>query len=426
MKKETIEFLEKCTREGIIDEVQKNRAFALDKEAQEKTEVTRGNFLNLTVALMSVFLMFFGIIVVYQKFNFINPIFKLTTSGILVLISLLGIAKTKVSKNYFLMELFVAINICAILMFTMSANMETAFRYKASTNNFLTALAMLPVFFAVETYIPLIVYCFVFLTSVVPELNLAFTSMPNVIFELIITLAYLLLLIYKFVSLYRDKGTMGIYSKYFSKEVILMTIEGLILLFIFRFCYLGNKTMDIVFVYIVMLWILLRRTTILKGLTPLPVAIDISVFFGIIYILLLSDAEYYNATMVLTYHTIYYLIIFLLKQRGYLEYAPVICRVQQQFYINLFMFVFAIDRILDTNNMWFVITVLLALFNTFIGIKFKSVMHSVIGFGIIITTLVFTALKIPSTMGGIMFTLAGITIAFVNRKMFREVLKGYE
>lgn len=426
MKKETMDFLESCKKEGIIDEYQINRAMALDKVAMDKRDLTRRNFLNLSVALMSVFLILVGVMVVYQKYNFVNPTIKLLTSGVLVVISLLGMARSKTNKNYFYLELFVAINLCAILMFIMSANMETVFRYRASTNSFLTALAMLPVFFIFETYITLIVYSFGFLTSLDPELNLVFFPIPDQAFELIIIALYVGLLIYKFIKLYKNRDNVTIYSKFFKNDVVLMFLEILIVLYIFRFCYTSSNSVEIAFVYIIMLWILVRRTTLFKGLTPLPISVDIIVYFGVIYLFVFNQAKTYNPTVVLTYHTLYYMVILLLRQKEYLEHTLGLYRIQQYFYINLFMFVFAIDRVITTNNIWFVVTIILGMFNAFIGIRFKSELHSIIGLGIIITTLVFTALKVPSTIGGVMFAVTGIIIVFANRKMLREVLKGYE
>ncbi len=423
MKKEIMDFLENCTEEGIIDEFQKSRAIALDKESTEKRDLMMKNFLNLLVALMSVFLILFGVLVIFQKYNFINPTIKLSIAGVLALISLLGIAKNKINRNYFLMEMFVAMNICAILIFIMSANMEAVFRYRAATNTYLGAVAMLPIFFAVETYISLIVFSFVFFASSVPELNLVFITTPNMVLELIITALYLILLIFKFVNLYKTNEKGAIYSKYSSKEVVLMFLEVLILLFIFRLCYVGTEKVDIVFIYLIMLWTLIRRTTLFKGLAPIPMIVDIIIFFGVIYVFVLNEASSYNPTVVLTYHTIYFLVVLLLKQRGYLDYTAGIYRLQQYFYINLFIFVFAIDRVIDANSMWFVVTICLGLFNTFVGVKYKSALYSIIGFGIIVITLVFTALNVPSTIGGVMFSLGGIIIVIINRKLFREVFK---
>lgn len=426
MKNETKDFLQECVKEGVISEFQKNQALVFDKEQNEKKELRLKNFLNLMVALMAVYLIFFGIIVIFQQYNYVDPTVKLVVAGTFVGISLLGIAKSKINRNYFLLEVFVAMNACAILMFIMSSNMEVVFRYRATTNNFLTAVAMFPVFVVTQSYIVLIAYSFGFLASQMPELNLTFITAPNEAYELLVTALYLILLIYKFMKLYTNGDDKYIFSKYFSKNVVLIVLEILILMFIFRFCYIGTGQLDAAFIYLIMLWILIRRTAIFKDLAAMPMIIDILVFFNIIYLFVFSNPMSTNPTLVLLYHAIYYLVVLLLNQREYLDSIPTVYKLQQHFYINLFMLVFTLETVINTDKTWFVVTIILGLFNSYIGTKYKSGTQSIIGFAIIIVTLVFTTLTAPSTLSGIIFISAGLAIVYKNKEMLREVIKGNE
>ncbi len=424
MRKETKDFLENCIKEGIISEEQRNKAFAIDKVQQEKKEEILKNFLNLLVGLMVVFLILSGIIVVFQRFNFINPIVKLIIAASFLAISHIGIVRSKINKNYFLLEIFVAMNACATLMFIMSSNMETVFRYRADANSFLTAVAMFPVFALTKSYISLVVYSFGFITSSIPELNFAILTYPNEVYALGITAIYLGLLIYKFMKLYNDDNKNYEVNKYFSKHVMLIVLEVLVLLFVFRLCFIGTGKLDVVFVYLIMLWILVRRTVLFKNLVPIPMIIDIIVFFGSIYLFIFSEPMKYNPSVVLLYHALYYLVVLLLNQAGYIEQVPAIYKVQQNFYINLFLFVFTLERVIVADNTAVIVTVILGLFNSYIGLRYKSGIQSVIGFGIIMATLVFTTLTTPTTIGGTLFASAGFIIAYINRDMLREVIKG--
>ncbi len=425
MKKEIIDFLDTCTDKGIIDEFQKNRAIDLDKDVVKAKEVMIKNFLNLMVVLMSVFLTFAGMLVVFQKFNYVNPVVKLLVGGTLLIISLFGIAKSKIKENYFALEIFVAMNLCVTLMFIVSGNMETVFRYRSGANAFLTCMAMLPVFFVVESYITLIVCSVIFLTTGIPELNFAIITIPNAILELTLTAMYVVLLIYKFTRLYSYKEE-TIFSKYFSKDIVLIVLEVLILVTVFRLCYIGAGNVDIVFIYLIMCWIIIRRSSLFKGLVPIPMVLDIMIFFSTIYLFLFREPLNYEPTNVLIYHSLYYLVVLLLKQRGYLDYTPEIYKLQQHFYINLFIIVFAFSRVSNSNEMWFIITVILGLFNTFIGLRYKSAVHSIVGLSIIILTLVVTALTVPSVVGGALFIISGLVIAYINREIISEVLKDNE
>lgn len=414
------EFKEK----GIIDEKQlEDMKFEIHKsEALSRRRILK--LANLTLALTVILMISISVLTAFNEPFLLESRVKIFSSLIFMSGSIFLLYGAIVRKEYFMQELFVMFNVFATICLLTSMNQLLEFRYKVPENLVFTMFAVLPVFALTETYITLFAISVMFVFGESTFLNLSVLPVSNDFYMMILCSSYIIMLGFKYIMTIKQADMEICQSEYISNRAQRIIIEVLMTLYFLKIVSTSTNGINPIFIYIIFTVLLFRRSSYFEKIKYFPDVIDNVLFIALSLIYIEVNPTESGILFILSYHIIYYLIYFLLNERGVLETIPKTYIVRQQFYLNLIFIVYLIIPLEIIRENWYILTMTIGLFNVYIAKKTRSVVNIFLGFGLIAFTIIETGIRNLTLESSVNLMVLGLCVIIGNFNNFRQGVRG--
>lgn len=421
MNKDMNTYLNEAVEEGII--TNKQRLELKLKLGRDKIDNGRrmSRIADLVLSLIFVIIVLSSaIMIIYNNPNS-NAFISIFISLIFIIGSIFICFDAVRKNNYFLKEIAVMTNALSNVMLATSIGLIMSYNYYFPDNVYIGFLVTLPLLFVIDTYISKFIVIFGFCIIRTPYLNLSFFPLYNTTVISIITLMLMIGTIYKISVFLANNNNNNCDEGRFLSFKARITIQEIllyILLMKMNRIFFGNHNIFIIYsIYIILL---IRRTSIFKQAVQLPIIFDSLFFIYTVFFFARFDVDVKNDMNILVCHTIYYAIYFTLLKNNKLSNVDRFYKIQQQFYINIFLLTYILFNLenVDTHKYIFILSVITGIFNVYQGKVEMRLGYVILGLTIVILAIMITG---SVTYGIATIVLVIFTLSFMINKMWDKV-----
>ncbi len=423
MNKNITNFINQCVGEGIITDKQRSMMRIKAQENYSANIVRVFKLSDLLVTMVAIILVLAGFTIMYMDENFLSVTYKTVSALTVSVISFGLLYKAKVEDNYFLREVAVLINGVATAVMIMSVNMGLDFRYRTNDNLVIAIFATLPIMAVSGTYLCMLVYSLFFYITNPPILNIMLIPYNDVNFIQILCMAIFVVVSIRFY--YRVKNIDKDYpvNEYLSPKVQCLMLEASLVILFFK-VFRGNEVIvDIAFLYIVLAWLLVRRSVFFSAIDYIPKFVDDFIFLYIISYYALNQSDSFYPAYVIMYHGIYYMIYILLRQNNRLRTLSNLYLKQYNFYVNILFLSYMITNITHMQEMTIIILMAIGVCNVYLGRHYNSIFHIILGGFVVTISSIVAAYYFESLKSGLMLIVFAFFIFVLYFSRIKQVMK---
>lgn len=419
MNNDMNKYLNEAVEEGII--TNKQRLELKLKLGRDKVDNGRrmSRVGDLVLAIIFIILIMSSCIMLITNNNSENNFVGIVFSVVCVMGSIFVAYDSIRKNNYFLKELAVVTNALSNIMLVTSFNQIMTYDYYFPDNIYIGCIMTLPLFLVINTYISKLMVIVVFCIFRVPYFNLAYTPLYNTTLVSIITICITIVTAYKLgVFLKREDNDVEARFLTLKMRIALQEIALWLLIMKINRIFLGDE--NIIIIYTIYIILLIRRSSVFKNALEMPIIIDNIFFIYTVFFFARFDVDVWHEWDILLCHIIYYVVYFSLLKNDKLKDVDKIYKVQQQFYINLFLLTYIIFNLQHSYNQeyLFLILILVGIFNVYQGKVGMRLEFVVIGLLIVLIALVFTA-SVAYSLATIIIII--LSLLFVLQKVWRKI-----
>ncbi len=421
MNDKVIDILEEYKYKGVIDRQQFEEITSQmnDEKIKKNEEVIK--FANLTIALVIVIFIGISLTIVFMDKLIIPTNIKLYTSTLFILISVFLLYRSVMENNYLKQEIYTLANWFSNIYITLSINQILQNKYGSSEIQFFVLLAMLPVVIVSDAMLTFLVISIMYVFSTGAELNFAVVSISNTMYVTALSVVFLLVILnkYKESIMYVKKG-MTKENSYMSYNLQISIMEIVMVLYLYKILVLLSGGANILFIYSMYTFLLIRRSSIFDGFLQVPKYLENIVFiYSSLYYLYYKPTPGYMFTFV-SLHILYYLTYLLLNERGLLKSVDNLYKIKQNFYINMMFITFVFIEFNLIKEYVNLTLLIVGLFNLYIARRAFNMTHVLISFGVTAYALINTAYTQTKLEIALYLCVFGLITLILNINSFKK------
>lgn len=429
MNKDINRYLNEAVEEGII--TNKQRLDLKLKLGRDKVDRSRrmSRVGDIVLSLIFITLILSSLIMVIQYNPEINPYIGVFISAIFIIFSIYISYDAIKRNNYFLKEIALMTNALSNIMLITSLNQMMTYNYYFPDNMYIGFIMTLPLLAAVNTYISRFIIIFVFCLIRIPYLNLGYLPLYNTTIISLITVILVVGTVYKLAMFLKSDYINSDESRFLSYRTRITIQEIILYLLIMKLNRIFFIYANVYTIYVIYIILLVRRSTIFKDAVEMPTIVDNLFFIYTAFFFVTNDVVIFHDIDVLVCHIIYYTVYFGLLKTDRLKNVDRVYKLQQQFYINLFLLTyiaFSLQRI-NTDEIIFITAVIVGAFNVYEGKVGMRLDFMIIGLSIVVAAILFTG-NVAYSLVMIILVMFSLSFA-LNRvwgKIKKEVLRDNE
>lgn len=419
MSNDMNQYLNEAVEEGII--TSKQRLDLKLKLGRDRVDNGRrmARVGDLVLAIIFIALIMSSFIMIIRNYKNVSTAISITFSVMCMLGTIFIVYDSIRKNNYFLKEVAIIASVFSNIMFVTAFNRIISFDYYFPDNIYIGCLMTLPLMLVIHTYIARLLVIMVFCIFRVPYFNFSLVPLYNttiVTIVVIIASVATAKILYDFLNTDEDPEE----ARFLTLKSRIAIQEAIVWLLVMKFNRIFLSTENLYIIYLIYIMLLIRRSSIFKNSYEMPMILDNIFFIYSAIFFVRHDVKVFHDWDILVCHIIYYATYWGLQKTDRLRNVDRIYKVQQQFYINLFLFMYIVFELQDTNSQQylFAICVLVGIFNVYQGKVGMRLEFVVLGLIIVLMALIYTA-----NLAYSLFTIFVIilSLSFVLQTVWRKI-----